>query len=413
MFKPSAPSAAPAPASAPRRRPARAGGRWWRLSAHADTRAVQIGVIVTLLVHGLLLLFAPKIEQLISPDSAEVVAEDWASKEFQVEFSPVVDPVPVPAAPEPPRVQLPQFVEANPNAPDNAPDKIDLVAAQNQQVAQLLPTPKGQSDAPASKGDPSTDSTVLVEGRHSESRPASVQAQTPPAPKPQPTPAPSTPPPAEPTQSAAAETAAQEAARRAQSPLPGSEKLQGENPSGYGTQVAPAAPKASATETERVEGLADAKTDTGARTGLYYKVDAKRPQARPTLAPSIARGRSSPLANRALGTENIGAVAYNAKWSAYGDYMQKLIETVDSQWQRILEQSRISPVSGTKVTVVFRLDAKGEIPEIIKVSGGGGRSAQDACVSAIVARAPYGAWSADMIGVLGQSQEITFSFFYN
>ncbi len=412
MLKPSAPSAAPA--TPPRRRPARAGRRWWRLSAHADTRAVQIGVIATLLVHGLILLFAPQIEQLISPDSAEVVAEDWASKEFQVEFTPVVAPVPVSAPPEPPRVQLPQFVEANPNAPDNAPDKTDLVAAQNQQVAQLLPTPKGLSDAPASKGDPSTDSTVLVEGRHSESRPASVQAQTPPAPKPQPAPAASTPPPpAEPTPSAAVETAAQDAARRAQSPLPGFEKLQGDSPSGYGTQVAPAAPAASATVTERVEGLADAKTDTGARTGLYYKVDAKRPQARPTLAPSIARGRASPLANRALGTETIGAVAYNAKWSAYGDYMQKLIETVDSQWQRILEQSRISPVSGTKVTVVFRLDAKGEIPEIIKVSGGGGRSAQDACVSAIVARAPYGAWSADMIGVLGQSQEITFSFFYN
>ena len=306
---------------------------------------------------------------------------------------------------------MPQFVEANPNAPDNAPDKTDLVAAQNQQVAQLLPTPKGQSDAPASKGDPSTDSTVLVDGLHSESRPASVQVPTPPAPKPQSTPSP--PQPDEPEPSAAKETPAQEAARRAQSPLPGSEKFQGDNPSGYGTQVAPAAPAVSATVTERVEGMVDAKTDTGARTGLYYKVDAKRPQARPTLAPSIARGRASPLANRALGTENIGAVAYNAKWSAYGDYMQKFIETVDSQWQRILDQSNITPASGTKVTVVFRLDAKGEVPEIVKVSGGGGRSAQDACVSAIVARAPYGAWSADMIGVLGESQEITFSFFYN
>ena len=411
MLKPSAQPEAPAPASPPRRRLARVGGPWWRWSTHADTRAVQIGVVVTLLVHGLILLFAPQIEQLISPDSAEVVAEDWASKEFQIELAPVVVPVPTP--PEPPRVQLPQFVEANPNAPDNTPDKTDLVAAQNQQVAQLLPTPKGKSDAPASKGDPSTDSTVLVDGQHTESRPASVQAPTPPAPKPQPAPAASTPPPAELTLSAAAETAAQEAARRAQSPLPGSEKFQGDNPSGYGTQVAPAAPAASATVTERVEGTVDAKTGTGARTGLYYKVDAKRPQARPTLAPSIARGRASPLANRALGTENIGAVAYNAKWSAYGDYMQKFIETVQSQWDRILDQSRVSPPSGTKVTVVFRLDAKGEVPEIVKVSGGGGRSAHDACVSAIVARAPYGVWPADMIGVLGESQEITFSFIYN
>lgn len=404
MLKPSAQPEAPAPASPPRRRLARAGGRWWSWSTHADTRAVQIGVAATILVHGLILLLAPQIEQLISPSSTEVVAEDWASKELQVELSPVV--VPVAALPEPPRVQLPQFVEANPNAPDNAPDKTDLVAAQNQQVAQLLPTPKGQSDAPASKGDPSTHSSVLVDGQLSESRPASVQVPTPTAPKPQPAPA-------ELTQSAAAETAAQEAARRAQSPLPGSASFQGDNPSGYGTQLAPAAPAVSATVTERVEGTVDAKTDTGARAGLYYKVDAKRPQARPTLSPAIARGRSAPLADRVLGTENIGAVAYNAKWSAYGEYMQKLIETVDSQWQRILDQSNITPPAGTKVTVVFRLDAKGEVAEIVNVSGGGGRSAQDACVSAIVARAPYGSWSADMISVLGESQEITFNFFYN
>ena len=405
----SPPAPNPAPSSPARRRRGRIGWRVWAGGAlRAENRAVQIGVVVTLLVHGLLLLFAPHIEQFISPAATEVVAEDWAAKEFQIELAPVaVAVVPVPA--EQPPVQVPQFVEANPNAPDNAPDQANLVAAHNQQVAQPVPTPKGQSDAPASKGNPAFDSTVLVNGLVAESRPASAL----PVPPPVSTPSPPTPQPAAPSLAAAQLTPAEEAARRAQSPLPGYEKFQGDSPSGYGTQSAPAAPQASAAVTARVEGQADAKTDTGARTGLYYKVDAKRPQARPTLAPSVARGRASPLADRALGTENIGAVAYNAKWSAYGEYMQKFIETVDSQWQRILDQSRISPPSGTKVTVVFRLDAKGEVAEIVKVSGGGGRSAQDACVSAIVARAPYGVWSDDMIGVLGQSQEITFSFFYN
>ncbi len=385
-----------APSSPARRRRGRIGWRVWAGGAlRSENRGVQIGLVVTVLVHGLLLLFAPQIEQLISPVSTEVVAEDWAAKEFQLELAPVAALV-TPAPPEPPRVVLPQFVEANPNAPDNAPDQTNLVAAQNQQAAQPVPTPKGQSDAPASKGDPATDSTVLVNGLHSESMPS-----------------PSTPSPAEATKSPSQSTPEKEAARRAQSPLPGYEKFQGDSPTGFGTQTAPAAPQASAAVTERVEGQADAKTDTGARTGLYYKVDAKRPQARPTLPANLARGRASPLANRALGTENIGVEAYNAKWSDYGEYMHKFIESIQSQWYRILDQSRISPPAGTKVTVVFRLDAKGEVAEIVKVSGGGGRSTQDACVSAIVARAPYGAWPDDMIGVLGQSQEITFSFFYN
>ena len=400
----------PAPTSTPaspvRRRRAWGGWRGWaRKASGPDNRAVQIGVVVTIFVHGLLLLIAPHIESLISPSTSGVVAEDWASKEFQVDFVPAyVESAPV--QPEPPQVQFPQFVEANPNVPDNVPDKTDLVAAQNQQVAQLAPTPDGKSDAPASKGDPSADSTVLVDGQLAEPRPVAVQPPTPPAPADQPTPP--TPAQTDPTPSPA-----QEAARRAQSPLAGTEKSQGDSPTGYGTQVAPAAPGASAAVPERIEGLADAKSDTGSRTGLYYKVDAKKPQTRPMLPANSTRGRASPLADRVLGTENIGAVAYSAKWSAYGEYMQKLIETVDIQWQRILDQSRVYPQAGTKVTVVFRLDAKGEVAEIVNVSGGGGRSAQDACVSAIVARAPYGAWPADMIGVLGESQEITFSFFYN
>lgn len=405
MLKPSANSASPGPSSPTPRQRKPAGVAWLRWSAHPDTRAVQIGVVATLLFHCLLLLFAPQIENLITPNAHEVVSEDWESKEFQVEFAPAALTV----ITEPPRVQIPQFVEANPNAPDNAPDKTDLVAAQNQQVAQLTPTPQGKSDAPASKGDPATDSSVLVNGLNSEPRPVNVQPVTPPATPP----TPKSPPPVAPTPFAEQSSPEQEAARRAQSPLSGAEKFQGDSLTGFGTQIAPTAPGISPNVTERVEGQADAKTDTGSRTGLFYKVDAKRPQSRPTLSPAIARGRSAPLADRVLGTENIGAVAYNAKWSAYGEYMQKLIETVDSQWQRILDQSNITPPAGTKVTVVFRLDAKGEVAEIVKVSGGGGRSAQDACVSAIVARAPYGAWSADMIGVLGESQEITFNFFYN
>ena len=401
-MSPLPPPTAPAPLS-PKRRSRGLSG-WVRWSKHPDTRAVQIGVVATLLVHLVLLVFAPKIEQLISPAGDQAPADDWASKEFQIELA----PSPTPAAPEPPRVSFPQFVEANPSAPDNAPDKTDLVAAQNQQAAQLVPTPAGKSDAPSSKGDPTAASTVLVNGHSSESR-AAVTLPSPPQTTAQTPPEPAKPETAKPEQA----KPEKEPARRAQAPLRGTAKIEGDNPTGYGSSVAPAVPGASAVPAP-VEGQADAKSDTGSPTGIYYKVDSKHPQSRPTLAPSITRGRASPLADRALGTDNVGAVAYSAKWSAYGDYMQKLIETVDSQWKRILDSSTVYPPEGTKVTVVFRLNAKGEISEIVKVSGGdGGRGAQDACVSAIVARAPYGAWSDDMIGVLGDSQEITFSFLYD
>jgi hypothetical protein len=355
---------------------------WW--SSNPDARAVQIGVVVTILVHVLLLVLAPKIEQMINEgDNASTADADWQSREFQVDFVPAEQPV------AEPKVNLPQFVEANPAVPDNAPDKTDFVAAQNQQVAQETPTPNGKSDAPASKGDPATDSSAIVSGMQAD--PQRAVRQPPPSNEP--------------------ETPEQEAARRAQIPLPGSEKFEGENTDGLGSNVGKSVPGATAVP-ERVEGVADAKNATGARTG-YFHVDAKKPQTRPTLAPNVVKARPSPLVNREFGTEHIGAVAYNAKWSAYGEYMQKFIESVDTQWQSILEQSSIYPVAGTKVVVVFRMDSKGDISEIVKVESGGGRAAKDACVSAIVARAPYGVWPDDMIGVLGQSQEITFTFQYN
>jgi hypothetical protein len=369
------------PTSTPAKPPAaRRSARSW-LSSNPDVRAVQVGVVVTILVHVLLLVLAPKFGRYLDARDASSSPDEWASRDFQIELAPSE-----PATP--PAVKLPEFVEANPNAPANMPDDTNLVAAQNQQVAQETPTPAGKSDRPASKGDPATDSTAIVSGMQAD--------PTPPAPRPQPaTNEPETPP--------------QEAARKEQIPLPGSEKFEGESPDGIGSNVGKLVPNATAVP-EHVEGAPD-----GPAKGLYYSstVNASKPKPRPTLAPDVVRARPSPLAYREFGTENIGAVAYNAKWSAYGEYMQKFVESVDIQWQRIIQQSNIYPVAGTKVVVKFRMDSKGDIPEVISVESSGGRVAKDACVSAIVARAPYGAWPEDMIGVLGQSQEITFTFQYN
>ncbi|MET0263644.1 MAG: hypothetical protein ABW223_12145 [Rariglobus sp.] len=373
MIKPPPTSAKP-PVS---RRPART-----FFSAKSDVRAVQIGVVATIAVHVLLIVLAPKLEQWIDArDPASSSAGEWASREFQIELAP--EPAPAP-------MELPKFVEINPNAPDNAPDKTNNIASQNQQVAQETPTPAGKSDSPASQSDQQTNSTAIVSGQLMEPQPA---VRRPPA-------------------SNELETPEQKAARKAETPLSGTEKFEGTSPDGIGTNVGKPAPDATAVP-QRIEGSPDSKNTTGASTGLYYKVDAKRPQARPTLAPDVVRARPSPLAKRDFGTENIGAVAYDAKWSAYGEYLQKFIETVDVQWQRIIEASRVYPTPGTKVVVVFRMNSKGDISEIVRVESGGGLAAKDNCVSAIVARAPYGEWPADMISVLGESQEITFTFHYN
>ena len=106
-------------------------------------------------------------------------------------------------------------------------------------------------------------------------------------------------------------------------------------------------------------------------------------------------------------------MAYNAKWSEYGAYLQKLIETVQIQWERLIVQSSVYPPPGTIVRVTFIINDKGDITDIAPGDGEAPLQAKRACVSAITARAPYGKWSDDMVAVLGHEQEMTFTFYYN
>ena len=58
------------------------------------------------------------------------------------------------------------------------------------------------------------------------------------------------------------------------------------------------------------------------------------------------------------------------------------------------------------------MNTEGRISEIVSVDGTAGNQAQKGCMAAITARAPYGPWTEDMIAVLGDSQELTFTFYY-
>jgi hypothetical protein len=89
-----------------------------------------------------------------------------------------------------------------------------------------------------------------------------------------------------------------------------------------------------------------------------------------------------------------------------------MIEAIQVQWERILIESRTEPPSGTTVTVKFTMDSKGRITEILDVENNSSEQGKASCISAITNTAPYGDWTDDMIAVLGNSQELTFKFYY-
>ena len=366
----------PDPAAArPARRAAREHG--------PERRAVQIGVVGTVLVHALLLWLAPRLP-LTGGDGKISPAGESGGAAFEVEFLPA-SPAAPPAGPEPTRL-IP--VETNPAAPDNIPDRTDLTGAQNQQAAQETPTPDGRSPVPAVRGDPDKPSTAIVTGQLAEPRPLPVAPEPPPAPPDE-----------------------QRVAQREQNPLPGDERFQGTAPDGLRGGLAPPAPNPGATE--RVEGRPDATRESGFTIGLTVAVDPLHPRTRPTLPASAApQAPPAPLLDNTSGASRVGLTAYDAKWSAYGEYLQRLHEIIGIQWRRLMGPGFVLPSPGTRVHVRFRLDASGEIPEILSVTGNARLDTQSVCVGAITDRSPYGPWPADMVAVLGDSQVLTFSFYY-
>ena len=60
----------------------------------------------------------------------------------------------------------------------------------------------------------------------------------------------------------------------------------------------------------------------------------------------------------------------------------------------------------------FIMDSEGKIAQVVSVDNKATEPAARACVNAITERSPYGPWTDDMKAVLGERQEMTFSFYY-
>lgn len=119
----------------------------------------------------------------------------------------------------------------------------------------------------------------------------------------------------------------------------------------------------------------------------------------PKLPPQFAAAQFAPM-------------AVDAKWTEYGTYLQPMIESVQKQWERLIVESKVTVKEGSIVTVKFIMNSRGEIARIVNVESTANDKAARACLSAITDRSPYGAWTEGMKAVLGEQQEMTFSFYY-
>jgi hypothetical protein len=317
---------------------------------------------------------------LLRSDTTHIAARKHAApRQFNIEIAPneFMTPPPKPPAPN-------KYVEANPNAPDKVPDKTNNFSSQNQLLAQEKPQLDQHNEKPKLDGKKDIQSNQTVSGQLSKPQDAT---------------------PVIPNVTTAAKTTT--APKQEQDPLAGFDKMkQGDD--GFGSNLG--------TKSDIQKPMPDKQA--GARDAPIVQsdqstiasIDPKKPRARPVL--NTMHTRPAIFEDNQFGTSNIGPVAVSAKWSAYGAYLHKMMEAIQIQWDRILIDSRTEPPSGTTVTIKFTMDLHGKITEIIDVENTSSEQGKQSCLTAITMTAPYGEWTDDMIAVLGNSQDLTFQFYY-
>jgi hypothetical protein len=349
----------------------------------SEGRSIEIGLVCTILFHVLILWLAPKFPVEKFTGAVRFMPAQARGTDLNIQLAPG-------DLPPPPRPQAQpfRFVETNPNAPENTPDRTDNFGAQNQQAAQPDPDKNSKERMPRTQGrdDFKNDSQILsgdmAKPQLGEAAPLSV-ANSP------------------------ATSAEQQQARAQEVPLPGFEKKEGDNKEGVGTNISE-----SKLPTTNGTKLVDGTRDATNADGLSFSTNPStgRPQPRPR--PRLTEAPPAILQNRIVGTADAGPIALDARWSEFGQYMNEFVAIVREQWYSILDKSRVSPPTHSFCIIRFKLNSDGEttIQQVPEETCG--KQGVWAAQGAIQDRQPYRKWSSDMIAVLGNEQEITFRFYY-
>jgi len=345
-------------------------------------RSILIGVIATVVFHVLLVVLSPKFafDDFSGVHTRINIQSKQQGQSFDFQLS---DPV----QEEKPRNPF-QYVETNPDAPANEPDKTDNFSNRNQQAAQQeKPTELDPEKRPTiTNAQDKIKSDSIVTG---DMAPPQLGA----APLPE-------------SEAKDQEERKEQKQRMAQSPLSGFDKTEGKDENGVASNISDAKTPSNRAE-QKLEGAPDSQEADGALAAIEAAH-----RAQPKARQRLTANRTTVLTNRAAGVNNVGVVGRDARWSEYGEYLAELVEIVQIQWYSILQESRVSPPHGSHVVITFKINSKGET-DIVKVEDAdAGKQGVFSCQNAIQARQPYRKWTDQMIAVLGEEQTLTFSFYY-
>lgn len=273
----------------------------------------------------------------------------------------------------------PQFVPVNPNAPTATPKDDANLSAADQRAAQENPDPDSRSRTPTNDGELEDSRAVAEAVLPRELIPPELRA-------PAPTPAAAAPAPRVP--------AAEETPRSA-----------GADVAVEGGEIAAGDDAPETGEKKDAPEPAEEKTAAGDPADALPD-----PQPRPQIVPRAGLNSITMRSNTAV--NEIGACSLDAKFSEYGDYTQRMLEAIQAAWYITVWRSAIVQPPAV-VVVEFTLHADGTIDGARIVYSDASDPATYACLDAVVSRAPFERWRADMVAVVGgESETGRISFYY-
>jgi len=354
--------------------------QWWTTSA---------ALLVALLVHVGAIVLLPDV-LLMSDASA-----DLDNEAMEVMLLP-------PEAIEPEELK---FVEANPEAPENEPDRKDQYSFRAQQSADENPN-ESLLDAPSVDGE--EDSQKIIQGAMEQVPPVTPGVY---APAVQPGEGEGTD-----GGKAGAETAAMVPPAE---PLPAPAFIQQkpvtddgpgsslETP-GVGEEIVenpvPDAPiNVYKPQPQTVEQQMQQEGDGNG--GADVK---PMPRARPTLSPDLIHG---PLMRSEGSASRRGSLAIDATFSEFGEYQQQFYAALQAGWYQEIEF--FQPIdTSTRVVVRFRITADGVIHDVEILHSTASEIATLICQTALTKRSPFRPWTKEMVKVFGQERELEVVFHY-
>ncbi len=106
------------------------------------------------------------------------------------------------------------------------------------------------------------------------------------------------------------------------------------------------------------------------------------------------------------------APAFDTMATPFGEYDRALIDAIQSRWDYLLDSQQFALNKTGKVVLQFRLNYDGRITDVHIAESTVGETLAYVCELAVTDPAPYAKWPSDMRHQMGESRDITFTFFY-